>query len=503
MRNNLFFNDRGLVSMTFVLSTGGLLLALMGAIDVMRWATVQGRLQDAMDAAVLAGGRNLSNLSTNPTPDQLAAWKVDAMGYFTANLPTDYMGSILDPKDVQIDVSYAPASANAPSHQTISMHATGKLPLLVSGFMVRKDLPVAGSNEAIRIPKNNLELSLVLDNTGSMNDAISGGASKMSALKGAATSLIDDLQSGSASGSSVNIGIVPFTYTVKVRDANGDVPFNWLNNSLPFGSSWAGCMTEPRTGGQLSRPPALLNPSSRPFSAYYDTNVSRYSWYGRIMYRDFAQSGCTRTPTTFLTSDTSTLKSSINSMTPNGGTNIASGVLWGWRMLAPSWRNANTALGWGSPTLPQDSTAYLTKAMIIITDGVNDPPGYDTFNSPGTGQLTTYSGEIVSQSAQDVIGNYAANYQPYGPYYPHAYSGVDPRTTASLNSLTLAACNAAKAQGIKIWAIAFGNWSDVSASMPMLQSCVSEQAYFAPSNADLKKYFQSIAGQLSQLRLTK
>jgi hypothetical protein len=495
MRRTRLVDDRGMVSLTFLMSTGAMVLSMLGGIDMIRWAAVQARLQDAMDAAVLAGGRNLSNLSTSPTAAELAAWKADARGYLVANLPSDYMGSVVDPQTVDINVSYAVASGSTPASQTITMTAKGTLPLLSAGFLATKNLSVYASNQAIRVPKNNLELALVLDNTGSMGNGITGGSTKLAALKSAANTLITDLQAASASGSSVNIGIVPFTTTVRVRDAAGNVPNGWLSNQYPFGANWSGCMTEPRTANLLASPAVLQAPGNQPFEAYYDQTPSNLNKTGAPTYYNFNQNGCTATPTTFLTSTTTTLTNSINSMVASGSTIIASGVLWGWRMLAPSWRNTDSSKGWGSPTLPQDSSPYLTKAMIIITDGKNEPSPYDTFTSPGTNNLTPYTGHagyFLSKTGTNFIGSYVKNYQPYGAF-----------GTPSANSVTLSACNAAKAAGIKIWAIAFGNWSDVQGSFPMLQSCVNQQAYFAPSNADLKKDFQSIAGQLSQLRLTK
>ena len=134
-----------------------------------------------------------------------------------------------------------PASGSTPAGQTLSMSLTGSLPLLVSGFLGNAPLTVAASNQALRVAKNNLEVVLVLDNTGSMNDSASGsgGTSKLSALKSAASTLIDLLTPTTNSGASVYFGLVPFTTVVNVRDANGNLPTSWLDNSRVDASSQA------------------------------------------------------------------------------------------------------------------------------------------------------------------------------------------------------------------------------------------------------------------------
>ena len=51
----------GSVTLVFLFSTVAVTLSLLAAIDIMRYNLVQSRLQSALDAAVLAAGRNLGN----------------------------------------------------------------------------------------------------------------------------------------------------------------------------------------------------------------------------------------------------------------------------------------------------------------------------------------------------------------------------------------------------------------------------------------------------------
>jgi hypothetical protein len=518
--------QRGSVSLLYVLNMVGFLVALLSGIDVMRWSIAEARLQSALDSAVLAAGKNLANLPSSPTAAQLAAWQTYAQSYFSTNMPSGYLGSTLNATPT-ITLSTSVATASTPSTQTVTMSVSGTMPLLVSGYIASVPLKLSASNQALRVLQTNLELVLVLDNTGSMADSASGGwggSSKLSALKSAAKTLIATLTASSSSGGSVYIGLVPFTTTVNVRDANGNRPSSWLRqvsdvagNTLPAtapfasaGSSstaWNGCLAEPHSSsGKLNNPPVVLSPADRPFSAYFDDwNVSGgwqgWGWWGQywtpLTYSGFTQDWCIAAPTQFLTSNVTTLNSALSSMTASGNTFIATGILWAWRMLSPSWRSSSTAQGWGSATLPADANSNLIKAIIIITDGENTTSTANMYSIPDISQMTLSGSNYVSNNSSNELSQfyssgYTGRLQPYGSV-----------STSTEDAIQLATCSAAKAQGIKIWAIVYGSDSGTSHSLSVLQQCVSEAAYYAPSDSDLQADFQSIAGQLSILRLTK
>jgi len=381
--------------------------------------------------------------------------------------------------------------------------------------------------------QNNLELALVLDNTGSMAETASGtgsGSTKMQALQAAATTLINNLiptSSTATSGASVYIGLVPFTTTVSVRDANGNLPSSWLNASrqdtsgvllpatTPFASAanWNGCITEP---SPLTKPLSLLSPANQPFRAYFDGWASSTS-HGTTTYSGFIQYYCPAQPTTFLTANTTTLINSINNMVASGSTFIASGILWGWRMLSPSWRSSDSTQGWGSASLPQNVSSSLTKAMIIITDGANEwqlPTSSFTvplmtltkrsgssYTSPQNGGIgiATTTNEFGIQNLADFTGSYVPSLQPFGAINP-VYG--DNSSALIEDAMEINACQQAEAAGVKIWAIIYGNDSSTAHSLSVMQQCVNEQAFYAPSDAALQADFKSITAQLNTLRIT-
>ncbi|WP_281659932.1 pilus assembly protein TadG-related protein [Microvirgula aerodenitrificans] len=495
--------QRGSVTIVFLFSMMSITLSLFAAIDIMRYNLVQSRMQSALDSAVLAAGRNLGNLGSSPNQASQDAWKQDAIGYLRANMPDGYMGSSYDIGKVVVTVS-----GEARTGQTISMQATGELPLLVAGFLVTKTMPLVAGNTAMRKNRRDLELVMVLDNTKSMDDSAGSGQTRLTALKKAANTLVDTLFGNGDTDSNFNIGLVPFASTVNVRDASGAKPVRWLKNGSvqPFTSigSWDGCIVEPQeSNGLQPNPPKVLSPSSKSFTPYYSTNVVSSYWEARFQ---FDNGYCVPSPTTFLTSNAKTIKSGINAMYAYGGTAIATGTLWGWRMLSPTWRGSD---GWGSTTLPQDRDSFLTKAMIIMTDGKNGQLGgwsAARFNQFGTPKLSALppqkNGYYVGNVDNYVSGDGGANLPPYGRLYLKNNQNYDD-SQGTLDRLLLATCSAARNDGIKIWTITFGSDASSPSIQNVMRNCASEAYYHAPSGSDLQAIFQNIAGQLSELRLVK
>ncbi|MCG9063746.1 pilus assembly protein TadG-related protein [Laribacter hongkongensis] len=486
----------GSVTLVFLFSTVVVTLSLLAAIDIMRYNLVQSRLQSALDAAVLAAGRNLGN---QPGQSGTEAWKADARAYLQANMPNGYLGSNYDISKVTISVT-----GDNKTGQTLKMSATGELPLLVAGFLSTKELPLSAANQAVRSSRRDLELVLVLDNTGSMQ------GTRLRDLKSAANTLVDTLfgEDSGNDASNFYIGLIPFSHSVNVRNANGEKPLNWIKNRSyhPFQSNaeWSGCISDP--AGSLSNPPKVLNPADRPFTAYFsveDVSTKREDRF------QFGNDYCINSVTTFLTNNKSTITNGIAAMQANGGTVIPGGAIWGWRMLSPSWRGEN---GWGSITLPQDKQSYLTKAMIIMTDGANgglssiDIAKYNTFGTPDIKTPLPkresggyYKGDLNSY----ITGNGGANLSPYGNLYNSRGSYSDSIASQTLNRLLVSTCQAARNDGIKIWTITFGDDANSQEIKSTMQSCASEAYYHAPGGDQLKEIFKNIAGQLSELRLVQ
>ncbi|GJH19258.1 VWA domain-containing protein [Caballeronia novacaledonica] len=441
---------------------------------------------------------------------------------------------------------------------------------------------VSANNTALRLPQSTLELVMVLDNTGSMKDPANGvsGPTKMSGLQAAANSLIGDLlPSGSTSASKNFIGLVPFASTV---NTTGALPSggSWLSATLPtYNTSnvttgaWSGCVIEPRTNNNLS-PEAYSPGDPRKFQRYYynvppsklkvvtyssssrynscNTSGSSSSTVSNVPFtigssgsankcnspsggtgtgigtqfdetnttgQNLTQnSGCLATSMTFLSQNATTLTTAVNKMTPSGSTIIPVGLLWGWRMLEPTWSQnlAGTKNGWTStdPSLPKPtdgSVQNLQRVMIVLTDGLNQIgaagsiPNTLYFNGlSGVGNNSLSAPTVIRANGNKMTDGLTDSSELHGGSPIDTSSGNNAGYPDDANTYQLAICSAIKAAGITIYSITFGASASSSTAQTTMQNCASPGNYYhAPDNTTLDNIFQQIAGNLGVLRLTK
>jgi Flp pilus assembly protein TadG len=170
-----------------------------------------------------------------------------------------------------------------------------------------------------------------------------------------------------------------------------------------------------------------------------------------------------------LSSSLGEIESALDAMIAKGSTNIAEGVMWGWRVLSP-----------GAPFT--EGRTYDTpkndKIMVVMTDGAN-----------------TYSAYSNHNKSWYAAHGYGASGRLGTTYSSSAY-------VSRMNQKTTAACSNAKAAGIKIYTIAFRLESDPT-TLALLQSCASDasMAFRAADGAALITVFEHIGGQISKLRV--
>ncbi|MGN6819568.1 MAG: pilus assembly protein TadG-related protein [Sphingomonas sp.] len=148
---------------------------------------------------------------------------------------------------------------------------------------------------------------------------------------------------------------------------------------------------------------------------------------------------------------------------PQGGTYHDTGMIWGTRMISPNGIFAADTAAW---------------------PGRNDPNRYIVFMTDG---------------------DMAPNYNIYGMYGMEYYAKRVTGTSGLSNDLSyhnarfVAECSAAKARGITVFVVGFGQTLTTQ-----LQACASPgQAYYASDNASLNTAFQSIAKQVALLRISQ
>ena len=154
-----------------------------------------------------------------------------------------------------------------------------------------------------------------------------------------------------------------------------------------------------------------------------------------------------------LSADKNTLLPTINALSPNGSTAGHLGTSWAWYLLSPNWSSV-----WPSASKPADYNDGKTlKFAILMTDGI--------YNTVG------------------------------------GFSGND----ANAQSRAKALCDGMKNKGIVVYSVGFIKPGDPAAAADTLKYCASGTNHFfkAEDGAQLDSAFQSIAKDISRLRLSK
>ncbi len=156
----------------------------------------------------------------------------------------------------------------------------------------------------------------------------------------------------------------------------------------------------------------------------------------------------------------------VDSLIAVGNTYHDLGMAWGARLISPTgmWAAENATAPNGKP---------ISRHIVFMTDGdMVTPP--NIYNTHGYEELDRrVAGAANTPTQSDLINRHNARF--------------------------VALCNAARANNITIWTVAFG-----TANPPNLVSCADPgKAFTATNSAALQAQFQAIASQIAELRLSR
>ncbi len=492
-------DERGGVAIQMAVLALPLSVLAFGVLDINRASVAKRELQDALDAATLMAAR--SSATSN------AALQTVGAGALT--------GQLADQPILKVDKS----SFKLEGAKVVST-ASLKVKPIIANLWLGGDMTVGAASEVVR-GMNKLEVVLVLDNTGSM------AGSKLTNLKTAAKNLIDTLSAASARSTEANaiqIGIVPFSQTVKIgstyksqnwMDKNAASPihseiftgsanrFTLLSN---MGQSWGGCVeSRPQpydvqdTGPTTSTPATLIVPYFWPdepdtpskssskngdfgtFENDYlvDGTYSKTSWkvpQGATAKYSKSPSGsgkgpnrgCDMQPLMRMTTDWTALKKLVTDMNATGNTNIGLGAMWGWHLLSP-----NAPFGDGVPY----GTPKTTKIAIIMTDGDN------VFGSAKNDNGSPYNG--MGYIWQNRLGTTSVD---------KAADKMDARLELLCDNMT--------AKKIVVYTVRV---EVKSGSSTLLSGCATsaDKFYDVQDASELNSVFQTIAGDIASMRISR
>jgi Flp pilus assembly protein TadG len=430
---DFFRNKSGSVVPLLGLSLLPIITGVGAAIDYSRASSTRTAMQGAADAAALIMAKTASSL----TADQL---QQNATAYFLANFTRPQA------QNLQVTATYGQGASGF----TVTVNATANVTtmfLAVAGF---SQIPLSITS-SVNWNNAKLRVALVLDNTGSMSQY-----GKMTALKTASHNLLTQLQNAAQQDGDVYVSIIPFAKDVNVDPANDQQA--WIE--------WSGSSdTWDENNGTCSKSSNHTKSACTSHNGTWTPN-NHNTWTGCVMDRDqnydtlntAPGSGSTLfpaeqysycpVPLMGLSYSWTALNAKIDAMTPNGGTNQAIGLAWGWQSLT------------NSPLTipPTDSNYQYQQIIILLTDGLNTQDRW-------YGNGSTQSSQVDAR--QEIL------------------------------------CANIKAAGIIVYTVQVNTDGDPTSTL--LQQCASDSSKFflLTSSNQIVSTFGTIGTSLAQLHLSK
>ncbi len=494
------------------------LMILIGglAIDVMRHEEKRVAIQQTLDYSVLSAASLKQSLNPQTVVED----------YFDKAGMAEYLTNV----DVDSGLNYRTVNAEASADtQPFFMGMLG-----VDEFIANAD---SGAEERI----SNVEVSMVLDISGSM------AGSRITNLRPAARDFIDTVLGNSEPGKAT-ISIVPYSAQVNLG------PQLMAQFNAPRIHDYTSCIELPDSvfnSIDLSRTQALLQNAH--FDPFYDSNSVRTetncSWYS-----GWATDAAAKTSNYVLpiSSDAAVLKSKVNALKEGGNTSIDLGVKWGALLLSPNSRPITAGLIANGAVSPAHAARPLSfdpqetiKVLVVMTDGQNtteyklkpnfrngashiyasasgaNPAAYfnraNTNNdyyilstgqwaasAPAGSTVRTWQQVFHLWSVQRVAYNFYT--RPMGTDFATQYYNMVELVNTTKNSRLQQVCTAAKEAGVVVYGIGFEAPEN---GRTQVRACASTDAqYFDASttgsnSSQIRSVFQSIANQITMLRLTQ
>ena len=416
-------------------------MALMagGAIDLVEQERLRVALQNALDRGVLAAA------SLNQTQDPAPLVKS-----FLAEAPYASTAKVTVTEEKK--TNYRKVSATAEfDYDTVFMRLANI-----------NALPVKATATA-QESRQNIELSMVLDISGSMLD--NGG---MTQLKPAAKNFLATvLRDDSKDFTSVNF--IPFAGGVNI----GDKVFDYLGGASYQRRHTKSSCFEMLSGDFASGTPSWPSRDQFPHFTYYNYNVAgKQPWWCPTSSASVA----------YMSNDLKDLQARVDSLLPFDGTGTAYGMKWAELLLNPSMKPtfkaiADKGLANSIPRAFSDRPASFTdgatlKFIVLMTDGQIgfQPRPVD----PATNEVTNKN---IQKEARTLFDASVAS-----AFYDKV-------------------CSYAKAEGIAIFTIAF-KVDDPTAKN--IAKCATDASYaYKVDGLNMGQAFQSIATTLQKIRITQ
>ncbi|MEP3347825.1 MAG: pilus assembly protein TadG-related protein [Litoreibacter sp.] len=434
------------------------LLATGMAIDFMRHENMRTRLQATLDRAILAA----ADLDQTNDPEAVVE------DYFAKSGLSNYQLDV----DVSEGLNFRTVTANATS-------TVDSMFLNMAGIE-SIDAPAGGTAEE-RI--NNVEVSLVLDISGSMDSN-----NKIENMQTAANEFVDTMITADTKDL-VSISVVPYTGQTNA----GAVLFDSINVDQVH--SYSHCV-------ELDASDFTSVPFN-PLKQYKQMQHYEYSsaFYGSSSNYEIQNPWCSDKAYEEIQpfkNDNASLKNVINSYEPRSATGIHYAMKWAAALLDPSMRSTVNSLidtGAVDPVFRGRPAAYddeeTVKAIVLMTDGMN----VDQY------RINDWAYNSVSEYAhwsQFTLWYYLYNYvrsSSRSNYYNRVHNSTE--ADERLDDI----CEASRVNGIVVFTIGFEIINNAAASAVMSRCATSSSHFYAVEGVEISDAFGAIARTINQLRL--
>jgi Flp pilus assembly protein TadG len=468
----LLSNESGNAAIVTGMAAIPMVLILGSAVDFERASNLHTELQSSVDSAAIYA-------ATLQEPDS-AILTTKSKPYFDANFKAD--GATEQPTYTAVNNGNSvTVTASVPSR---------------NAFMALAGVPTTtvGARAVVNKTGINLEVALVLDNTGSMGWY---GGTPIADLKVASANFVNKVMPNVQGDYYTKIAAIPYNVGVNIGSPAGAITAR--------GTVLAGTSTTP--GSQNFKFESMQGPTRRsPCSdtgpnglcnttatitdcvtervgpqAFTDAGPA-IAPLGRLYAVPGGGNGCTVTPYRPLTTSKTNLIATIDSMTADNNTVGQIGIAWGWYTLSPNFgmfsgesvptSYANLA----SATPPPSNPLKTKKIMIMMTDGEFNSAYADGVIS---GQLS-YTGYNQNQ----VINKYPDNGDPF------------------VQSKSM--CSAIKASGIEVYVITFQLDKSQTKRVQLVKDCATDADHILDAdNTSLDVAFNTIANQIQEMRIAE
>jgi len=447
----LLGNARGNATVLFGFSAIALVGGVGIAIDTSVAYNVRSQLAAAADAASLAGARAFAS----PNRD------TDIQNFFNANFDDGYMGSVLEPLDIDVN----------PTDRTVTVTATVNIPTKFMSLFGTDSIEISATSEAT-LSSRDVEVALVLDVTASMNTN-----DRIGDLKDAAQELVDVVVQDQQIPFYSKVALVPYSMGVNVGDLADEVRGTYIAGATcEYPDDEPDCETYrfENMNHDIREQDISTCVTERTGAHAYTDQAPNLAPVGRNFPGQTANA-CLDAEIMPLTSNKTALTTAIENLETIGSTAGQIGIAWGWYMISPNfaylWPEANRPMNYGEVNLGRT----VLKVVIVMTDG--------EFN-------TIYYDGVVAKNSDSGSGDPADKINK---------NGVNGNGFAQ----ALALCDNMKAEGVEVYTVGFAGASTGDAA-EFVEDCATdaEHVYLPSSGTDLKQAFRDIAAQIARLRIS-